>query len=160
MTTDQTEHADVMNGTFKRFADNFSETFRVGMKFYEDSARLCTDMATRGLDEGRTHYEAMAEEMTRLNRTNLDRFQRFFEEQTRRNTNLTPYVCDPAGAANPAEVCDRLSAMWRTSFETLRDSVKAASKATAEVIQGWSQICRIEGKTDAEMAGSAEKAPK
>ncbi|MBK9128877.1 MAG: hypothetical protein IPM13_13915 [Phycisphaerales bacterium] len=136
--------SNVWADTFRQVADNYTKTFQAGMKFYEDTAKLYADLAAKGAEEGRARVEKTIADMGDLNRKNFERFQAFFEEQTRRNASLTPYMLDPTCMSNPAEACERVAAMWRTSFETLRDSVATAAKATAELIDGYSQVYRSE----------------
>jgi hypothetical protein len=130
--------------TFRQVADNYNKTFQAGMKFFEDSAKLYSDLSAKTVEEGRARYEKGVSDLSELNKKNLERFQAFFEEQARRNAALTPYMFDPSGMNNPADVCDRVAAMWRTSFETLRDSVTTASKATAEMLEGYAKACHAE----------------
>ena len=131
-------YADAM----KQVGENYMKTMQAGMKFFEDTAHIYTEMSTKNVDDAKVRFEKFAAELAELNKHNLDRFQSFFEEQTRRNASLTPYMVDPAAFSNPAELYDRMSAMWRNSFESLREAVTTSAKATSEAIEGWSHTFR------------------
>ena len=131
-------YADAM----KQVGENYMKTMQAGMKFFEDTAHIYTEMSTKNVDDAKLRFEKFAAELAELNEHNLDRFQSFFEEQTRRNASLTRYMVAPAAFTNPAEMYDRMSAMWRNSFESLREAVTTSAKATSEAIEGWSHTLR------------------
>ncbi len=133
---------NVFGDAMKQVAENYMKTMQAGMKFYEDTAHIYTEMATKNVDEAKARCEKFATDLADLNKKNLERFQTFFDEQTRRNASLTPYMVDPAAFTNPAEMYDRMAALWRNSFESLRDSVTTSAKATAEAIEGWTHTFR------------------
>ncbi len=126
----------------KQVAEDYVKAMQAGMTFYEDTARVYTEMATKNVDQAKAGYVKLATDLTELNKKNLERFQALFDEHIRRNASLTPYMVDPAAFTNPAEVYERMAAMWRNSFETLRDSVITTAKATAEAVEGWTRAYR------------------
>ncbi len=131
-----------MFDAMKQVAENYVKTMQVGMKFYEDTAQIYTEMATKHVDQAKAGYVKFATDLADLNKKNLERFQTFFDEQIRRNASLTPYMFDPVAFSNPAEVYERMAALWRNSFESLRDSVTTTAKATAEFVEGWTRAYR------------------
>ncbi len=133
-----------MFDAMKQVAENYVKTMQVGMKFYEDTAQIYTEMATKNVDQAKAGYVKLATDLADLNKKNLERFQTFFDDQIHRNASLTPYMVDPAGFTNPAEVYERMAALWRNSFESLRDSVITTAKATADAIEGWTRAYRPE----------------
>lgn len=135
---------NVVGDAMKQVAENYMKAMQAGMKFYEDTAHIYTEMATKNVDEAKARYEKLAADFAEMNKKNLERFQAFFDEQTRRNASLTPYMVDPAAFTNPAELYDRMAALWRSSFEALRDSVTTTAKATAEAIEGWTHAYRAD----------------
>ncbi len=128
--------------SMKQVAEDYVKTIQAGMKFYEDTAQIYTEMATKHVDQAKAGYVKYATDLADLNKKNLERFQSFFDEQIHRSASLTPYVVDPAGFTNPAEVYERMAALWRNSFESLRDSVVTTAKATAEAVENWTRAYR------------------
>jgi hypothetical protein len=126
----------------KQVAENCVKTMQAGMKFYEDTAQICTEMATRNIDQAKDGFVKMATDLADLNKKHAERFQSFFDDQVRRGASLTPYMVDPVAFTNPAEVYDRMAAMWRNSFEGLRDCVTTSAKASAEAVEGWTRAYR------------------
>ncbi len=126
----------------KQVAENYVKTMQAGMKFYEDTAQVYSEMATRNVDEAKAGFVKLATDLSELNKKNFERFQAFFDEQMRRSTSLMPYMVDPIAFTNPAEVYERMAAMWRNSCETLRDSITTTAKATAEAVEGWTRAYR------------------
>lgn len=145
--TSTTNPMSLWGETYKQVAEGYSKTMQAGVKFFEDTTRLYTDLAARTMEETRVRVEKVTHDTVELNKHGVERAQAFFEEQTRRNASLTPYMFDPASMNNPAEYFDRVAALWRTSFETVRDSISTIAKNSGEMMEGWSKVCRVEPVT-------------
>jgi len=126
----------------KQVAENCVKAMQAGMKFYEDTAQIYTEMATKNIDQAKDGYVSLANALSDLNRKNIERFQSYVDEQVRRNASLAPYMVDPAAFTNPAEMYDRMAALWRNSFQGLRDSVTTTAKVITDAAEGWTRVYR------------------
>ncbi len=126
----------------KQVSENYVRTMQAGVKFWEETAQTCSEMATKNVDAAKASYVKLATDLADLNKKNCERFQTLYEEQIRRCASLAPYMVDPAACTNPAEMYERMAALWRNSFECLRDSVITTAKATAEAVEGWTRAYR------------------
>jgi hypothetical protein len=131
---------------FKTAGEMFNKSVQATVKVQEESIRFWNDATTRATDEFRNRVEKMAEEVAPLNKKNADRFQRLFDEQTQRGTNffrtamdVNPFV---RPVSNPAEAFERTSNFFKTSFDMMRESVDAFSKASQETVADWQNVAK------------------
>lgn len=144
-----TTTTNVMGDTFKTLSDSYAKTFNMGVKFFDETGRFWTETMNRSADDYRNRCEKMFDEMNTTGKKNVERFTRFFEEQTSRNMNFFKAITDVTPMNTPTEFVDRSTAVVRTSFETMRDSFDGASKCMTETMQAGATIVRNNDTTEA-----------
>lgn len=158
-----------MNGTmnpeaFKTAGEMFNKSVQAGVKVQEETVRFWNDATTRATDEFRNRVEKMAEEVAPLNKKNADRFQRLFDEQTQRGTSFFRTAMDVnpfmRPISTPTEAFERTSNFFKASFDVMRESVDAFSKASQETVADWQNVAkRCESGVCTAPTGDATKRP-
>lgn len=149
---------------FKTAGEMFNKSVQAGVKVQEESVRVWNDSTTRTTDEFRNRVEKFADEVAPLNKKNADRFQRLFDEQTQRGSNffrtaleINPFV---RPFSTPAEAFERTGNFFKASFDVLRESVDAFSKASQETVADWQNVAkRCETSCCTAPSGDAAKRP-
>ena len=149
---------------FKSAGEMFNKSVQASVKVQEESVRFWNDATTRATDEFRNRVEKMADEITPLNKKNADRFQRLFDEQTQRGTSFFRTAMDVSPfvrpVSNPAEAFERATQFFKTSFDMMRDSVDAFTKASQETVADWQNVAkRCETGCCTAPTGDATKRP-
>ncbi len=59
----------------KQVAEDYAKTVQAGMKFYEDTAQIYAEMATKNVDQATAGYAKLATDLADLNKKNFERVE-------------------------------------------------------------------------------------
>lgn len=139
-------NSTINTDAFKTAGEMFNKSVQAGVKVQEETIRFWNDATSRATDEFRNRVEKMADEIAPLNKKNVDRFQRLFDEQTQRGSNffrtamdINPFI---RPVSTPAEAFERATQFFKSSFDVMRESVDAFSKASQETAADWQNVAK------------------
>lgn len=141
-TTTTTSHTTRSADVFDQLNDSFTKTFETGLKFQEETARFWTRMFEQSMEQGRDQYTRMMDAAAPFTRENTERFQRMFDEQAASSLKMLRNSFDINQTMKPGEAFDRLMQLWRSSFETFRESTESFAKLNSEMLQNWTRMMR------------------
>lgn len=149
---------------FKTAGEMFNKGIQAGVKVQEEAIRFWNDASTRATDEFRNRVEKFAEEVAPLNKKNGERFQRLFDEQMQRGTSFVRAAIESnpflRPVSNPTEAFERTSNFFKASFDVMRESVDAFTKASQESATEWQNVAkRCETGCCTASTGEATKRP-
>ena len=81
---------------------------QAGMKFYEDTAQIYTEMATKNIDQAKDGYVRLANDLRP--QPEKHQLQSLWMAGTSQRF-AGPYMVDPAAFTNPAEMYDLMAAL-------------------------------------------------
>lgn len=137
-----TQTKDVAGEMFDQVTENFTRTVEMGTKVQQQAARFWSDMLERNIEESRTRFEKISEETAPFSKSNFDRFQRLFDQQANKSMDMLRQAFEGGKVSNPAEYGQKMTELWRTSFETLRESAETFAKTNNEMLENWSKWVR------------------
>lgn len=136
-----TMNTDFVMDSFKNMTETFADTMKTAMKFNEETARFWADTFTKNTEEFRNRTQKVADEFAPFTKNNVERVQKTFEEQMNRTTTLfrdTFKAMTPNGQAN--NMTERMTGMWKDSFETVRESMDTVAKANMDMFKNWNEF--------------------
>lgn len=128
-----------VNDSFKMMTDTFSKAVQTGTKMFEENTRLANEFATRSTEQFRANWDKFNSDFMPLSKSTTERFQRFFDEQTRRNHEFFRDAVDTRPTMNPAEFSERVANFWSHCFSTLRETTEACAKVGNDAFQNWTE---------------------
>lgn len=134
-----------MTDMFKGLSDNFADTMKAGLKFHEDTARFWFDMNSKNFEQFRNRFEQITDEFVPFSKRNMDRFHTLFDEQAKKSLDLLKQSYEMGQTGNANELCDRLFNLWKSSFETLRESVDNVAKANSDIFRNMTEVVNTNG---------------
>lgn len=147
---------DVAAEMFEQVTDNFTRTVELGTKVQQQAAKFWSEMLERNIDESRTRFEKISDETAPFNKSNFERFQRMFDQQAGKSMDMLRHAFETGRVTNPAEFCQKMTEMWRSSFDTLRESAETFARTNNEMLESWSKLM----KTMAGATNGSKTAPK
>lgn len=140
MNTNQ--QRDMFNDMVQQFNDNFGSAMRTSMRFYEDSMRFFTDAARRNNEQFRARFDKASEEFNPVVRKNMDRATRLVDEQAQRGMDLIRQTGEVFAGRQPSDMYDRMFALWRDSFDTMRQCGDSMTKLSNEMFENFAEMTR------------------
>jgi hypothetical protein len=137
-----TAQTDFMTETMRAATENFTRTLQAGIKFQEQNAQFWSDLVGRSTEDFRTQWDRLARDAAPFQQKNLEAFHRLFEEQSQRTLDLLRRSVELGQAQSAGSTYEQLAALWRTSFETLRESADAIARTNAQMFESWSELMR------------------
>lgn len=134
-----------MNDMFKSLTENFTDTMKAGLKFHEETARFWFDLNSKNFEQFRNRFEQITDEFVPFSKRNMDRFHTLFDEQAKKSLEQLKQCCETGQTGNTNELYDRLFNLWKTSFETLRESVDNVAKANSDIFRNMTEVVNTNG---------------
>lgn len=154
-----TTATEFMNDSAKQVSDVFARTMQSGARLHEEAAKFWAETSRKQLDDQRAQFEKMVDEAAPFSRKNAERFQKFFDEQADRSLDMLRKSFDSARATNPTQACESLMNLWRSSFETMRESADAMAKFNSDIFASWNDMLRKNGCMNTPAPEAAMKRP-
>ncbi len=133
---------DLLTETMRAATENFTKTLQAGIRFQEQNARFWSDLLGRSSEDFRTHWDRLTREAAPFQQKNVEAFHQLFEEQSQRTLDLLRKSVELGQNQAAGQLYEQLAALWRTSFDTLRESADAIARTNARMFESWSELMR------------------
>ena len=140
MKTDST--TNFVADTFRQATENFTKAVQTGIQLQQETAKFWTDMLTKQAETARSQFEKVSAEAVPAQKRAVETFQKMFDEQSRSAMELLRKSFEVGQARDGGQACDRLSTIWKDSFEAMRSSADTLTRAQHEMIESWASLAK------------------
>lgn len=138
-----TQTQEFVKDAVKQATDTFTRTIEAGVKFQEQNARFWTDMANKNVDELRTKLDKFNLDATPFSRKNLDGFHKLFDTQVNKSMDMLRQTFEAARAQSAPDLYENMLAMWRNSFDALRETADTVARTNSEMFESWKDMMNV-----------------
>lgn len=136
---------DIVTDAFRQAAENFTRTVQAGVKFQEQTASFWNEMMEKGAGEFRTQWEKLSHDFAPYQKKTVEQIHRLVDEQSRRSLELLRKSFDAGKGEGMGDVCEKMTDLWKSSFDRVRESADMLAQANAELFDGWTDMLKSVG---------------
>ncbi len=128
------------NQIFEHLSDSFAKTMKTGANIQQESTKFWSNLLDQNLDAFRKRVEKVTDETVPFSKANLERCQHLFDQQSKECLDMLREAAEVGGCDNPMAFYEKMSDLWKSSFETLRSSNESFIKAHNQMYESWSKL--------------------